>query len=135
MRWRLLLALLGVMGVMLVAQDVPLAPYLRHAEHDRQLADLERDAFILAGQAAVVLRPEEGAAASPDALAIDALADTAAGYATREGRDVTIVDEAGVVVVAATGADDDLDDAVALGSAAVVRPTWRPPSTAKPPPE
>ena len=46
MRWRLLAAFLGVMVVMLVAQDVPLVSHLRRVEVDRQLAELERDAFL-----------------------------------------------------------------------------------------
>ena len=60
MRWRLLAAFLGVMVVMLVAQDLPLVSHLRRVEVDRQLAELERDAFILAGQAASALSPPDG---------------------------------------------------------------------------
>ncbi len=56
MRWRLLAALLGVVAIMLVAQDVPLVSHLRRVERDRELTDLERDAFIIAGQAATALR-------------------------------------------------------------------------------
>ena len=52
MRWRLVLAFLGVVTVMLLAQDIPLVGHLRDVERDRQLTDLERDAFIVAGQAA-----------------------------------------------------------------------------------
>ena len=57
MRWRLLAAFLGVMVVMLAAQDLPLVSHLRRVEVDRQLAELERDAFLLAGQAAAALSP------------------------------------------------------------------------------
>ena len=57
MRWRLLAAFLGVMVVMLAAQDLPLVSHLRRVEVDRQLAELERDAFLLAGQAASALSP------------------------------------------------------------------------------
>ncbi len=59
-RWRLLAAFLGVMVVMLVAQDVPLVSHLRRVEVDRQLAELERDAFLLAGQAASALSSPDG---------------------------------------------------------------------------
>ena len=49
MKWRLLLAFCGLLTVVLIAQDVPLASYLRRVESERLRADLQRDAFILAG--------------------------------------------------------------------------------------
>ena len=55
MRWRLLAIFLGVIGLMLLAQDVPLAGHLRTVERDRLLARFERDAFILAASAEAAL--------------------------------------------------------------------------------
>jgi hypothetical protein len=49
MKWRLLLAMSGLLTMVLVAQDVPLANYLRRVESERLITQLERDAFILAG--------------------------------------------------------------------------------------
>ena len=74
MRWRLLAAFLGVVAVMLVAQDVPLVAHLRRVERDRLLTGLERDAFIVAGQAASALalaRRRDGARRIRDGTAAD----------------------------------------------------------------
>ena len=101
MRWRLLAAFCGVMVVMLAAQDLPLVSHLRRVEVDRQLAELERDAFLLAGQAASALSPPAGVD-SQDADAEVALADTVVSYAERQGPGV-VVTNAGGSVVATTG--------------------------------
>ena len=52
MRTRLVAVFLGVIVLVLLAQDVPLAFHLRRVETDRLLAGLERDAFIIGGNAA-----------------------------------------------------------------------------------
>ena len=101
MRWRLLAAFLGVMVVMLVAQDLPLVSHLRRVEVDRQLAELERDAFILAGQATTALTPADPGGESSTADAGVALADSVADYADRNDRGVVVTDEAGTVVAVA----------------------------------
>ncbi len=44
MKWRLFLVIAGVLTLVLLGQDLPLARYLRSAEHDRVVASLERDA-------------------------------------------------------------------------------------------
>ena len=98
MRWRLLAAFLGVMVVMLVAQDFPLVSHLRRVEVDRQLAELERDAFILAGQAASALTPATPAGESAIADAGVALADSVADYAERNDRGVVVTNAAGTVL-------------------------------------
>jgi signal transduction histidine kinase len=88
------------MAVMLVAQDVPLASHLRRVERDRQLTDLERDAFILAGQAASALRPADGGSATDVASEwrLEVLADTVAAHASTHDRGVVVADAAGKVV-------------------------------------
>ena len=127
MRWRLLFAMLGVVAIMLVAQDVPLAGHLRDVERDRSSTDLERDAFIIAGQAGTALRPvpTAGGDAESQRWQLDTLADTAAANAGADGG-VVVVGADGVVVasagadVPAEGADlgGDADIVAALGSAA-----------------
>jgi signal transduction histidine kinase len=129
-RWRLLAAFLGVMVVVLAAQDLPLASHLRRVEVDRQLAELERDAFLLAGQAASALTPS-GAGASSRA-AVDesdagiALTDSMAYYADRNGRQVVVTDSDGGVVAtaggAAAGVGDDVGDSPEIATALTGEP-------------
>ncbi|HET9546365.1 MAG TPA: HAMP domain-containing sensor histidine kinase [Desertimonas sp.] len=114
MRWRLLAAFCGVMVVMLAAQDLPLVSHLRRVEVDRQLAELERDAFILAGQAASALSPPAADTQDPDADL--ALADTVADYSERQGPGV-VVTNAGGSVVATTGVPG-----IAVGDDLATRP-------------
>ena len=127
MRRRLLIAMLGVVAIMLVAQDVPLAGHLRDVERDRELSDLERDAFILAGQAAAVLRPRPSATpddAESSAWALDILTSTISSHARTYERGVEVVRPDGTVITSAgsTGREvsgdvgDDPDIAAALGS-------------------
>ncbi|WP_116997061.1 sensor histidine kinase [Desertimonas flava] len=125
MRWRLLAALLGVVAIMLVAQDVPLVSHLRRVERDRELTDLERDAFIIAGQAATALRLADDPAAADDAVSLqfDALVGSIENHTSVFDRDVVVVDSDGTVVASAggdeipAGADlsADADIAAALG--------------------
>ena len=49
MRWRLIAAFVGVTIVILAAQNIPLARYLKTVETERMVAGIQRDAFILGG--------------------------------------------------------------------------------------
>ncbi len=102
MKWRLFLVIAGVLTLVLVGQDLPLARYLRSAEHDRVVASLERDAFILAGSAEAVLTADPGAEHSQLTASVEL-------YGKRTGARVIVVDEQGKLVVAsdntAVGAD------------------------------
>ncbi|HEY7625842.1 MAG TPA: hypothetical protein VH761_02200, partial [Ilumatobacteraceae bacterium] len=49
MRWRLIVAFVGVTIVILLAHDIPLARYLKTVETERVTASIQRDAFILGG--------------------------------------------------------------------------------------
>jgi signal transduction histidine kinase len=89
------------MVVMLAAQDLPLVSHLRRVEVDRQLAELERDAFLLAGQAASALSPQDGGGANAESDAAVALADTVTDYSSRNEAGVVVTDAAGGVVAAA----------------------------------
>lgn len=89
MKWRLLAAFIGVTLVVLVAQNVPLATYVRSVERDRLLAGLERDAFVIAGSAEGVLS---------DGGDTDALQSTVDLYRARDGAQVVVTDATGTAV-------------------------------------
>lgn len=94
MKWRLLAAFTGLIALVLLAQDVPLASYLRDIERDRLLASLERDAFILAGASEDVLSGEDTTSSITD------LQSTVDLYAARDLARVVIVDADALVVAA-----------------------------------
>ena len=104
MKWRLLMAFTGLLAMVLLAQDVPLASYLRRVEKERQFASLERDAFILAGQSETLLANENTSSASID------LQQTITGYSKLGGARVVITDALGRVVVATDATDKPGDD-------------------------
>ncbi len=67
MRVRLLLVFAGVVALVLLVHDIPLARHLERVERDRLVTRLERDAFILAGRSEEAL--ENDTAAEDQALA------------------------------------------------------------------
>jgi signal transduction histidine kinase len=91
-RARLIFVLVGVVAIVLLAHDIPLASHLERVERDRLATKLERDAFILAGRVEEAL--EDGTAAGDPA--IDALI---ARYSATEDVRVVAVD-AGAIGVA-----------------------------------
>jgi signal transduction histidine kinase len=100
MKWRLLAAFAGLITLVLVAQDVPLANYLRTIEKERLLANLETQAFLLAGVSEDLL---SGEAANPDTEAanVQEIIDNYAqvGSADPSGARVVVVDEDGILVL------------------------------------
>lgn len=103
MRSRLVAAFVIVLGIVLIAQNVPLIGYLRGVEEDRQRTGLERDAFVIAGRVEESL---EGDVLAGDAI-LQRLVDD---YRSAEGHRVVIVDSLGSAVMisdetAVTGAD------------------------------
>ena len=60
-RWRLVAVLVGIVVLVLAAQNIPLARHLRSVERDRLITALERDAFTLAGRSATALEPRRRA--------------------------------------------------------------------------
>jgi signal transduction histidine kinase len=94
-RWRLLAAFVGVTIVVLAAQGIPLARYLRTVENERLVASVQRDAFILAGTSDTALS-STGPEAQQDR---DALQSTVDIYRTRTGARVVVTDVAGTAVV------------------------------------
>lgn len=91
MKWRLMLAFAGLIAMILIAQDVPLASYLRRVERERVLAELQSEAFLLGGAAHDLLTGQDGGGT------VD-LHRTLTLYATSEGAYVVVVDEDGVLV-------------------------------------
>lgn len=91
MRLRLLGAFIGVALVILAAQDIPLARFVRNVERDRLLASLERDAFVIGGVAEDVLSGEQNG--DPEQLQ-----ESVELYETTSGADVVVTDTDGVAV-------------------------------------
>lgn len=119
MRWRLLAAFLGVMALMLLAQDLPLAGHLREVERDRQLADLERDAFILSASASDALEEAPDGVNEDAAPAAVDLGPSLDMYAPGSGFTVLVTDAEGVVVAASASqtVGDDLAEQPDIASA------------------
>lgn len=109
MSLRLIAAMVAVVLLALIVQDVPLAGYLRDVERERIVTALERDAFVLAGRSEEDLHD-----AAPDADgSITALAQE---YRTSSGARVVIVDRTGNAVVTSD------DDTTAVGDSFLNRP-------------
>ncbi len=104
MKWRLLLAFCGLLTMVLVAQDVPLATYLRRVESERLRSDLQRDAFILAGASENFLASED------DGGTMINLQATVDQYQATSGGRVVILDGLGKVVVASDPRDEPGED-------------------------
>ena len=98
MKWRLMVAFAGLIAMVLLAQDVPLATYLRRVESERLLADLQSNAFLLAGAAEDVLSLETPGSA------VD-LHATLLAYAADEGGYVVVVNTDGVLVESSDESD------------------------------
>ena len=103
MRWRLIAAFVGVTIIILAAQDIPLARYLRNVETERELAKVQRDAFILAGTS-------EDALSGEGLANTDALQTTVDVYRARTNALVVVTDKTGIALavsgdVARRGAD------------------------------
>jgi signal transduction histidine kinase len=96
MRWRLAAALVAVVAIVLLVQDVPLAFHLERVERDRLETALERDAYVLAQQSEDVL---EGTTTAEDV----GLGDVVAGYAARTGATVVVTDIRGVAIATSGG--------------------------------
>jgi signal transduction histidine kinase len=88
MRWRLAAALVGIVALVLIVQDVPLGFHLARVERDRLQTGLERDAYVLSGRAEDAL---EGSTTVEQARLDDVVAD----YRARTGATVVITDAAG----------------------------------------
>jgi signal transduction histidine kinase len=109
MSLRMIAAMIAVVLLALLVQDVPLAGYLADVEKDRIVTALERDAFVLAGRS-----EEDLHETTPDADgAISALAQT---YRESSGARVVIVDREGIAIVTSD------EDGAAVGDSFASRP-------------
>ncbi len=104
MKWRLLAAFIGLVTMVLVAQDVPLLSYLRDVEKDRLLASLERDAFVLAGGAENLLANEGNVPTQADVQA------AIQQYSAQSGARVVVTDRFGSAVAFSGTLDQAGDD-------------------------
>jgi signal transduction histidine kinase len=76
-RRRLIVSMVGLVGVVLVAHDVPLAAHLRAIERDRLTTSIERDAFTIGGQISPALSSnDEGRSAAIGGIVDAFFADT-----------------------------------------------------------
>jgi signal transduction histidine kinase len=85
--------MVGIVALVLVVQDVPLAFHLERVERDRLETGLERDAYVLAGKA-------EDALEGTTTVAQAGLDDVVAEYRSRTGATVVITDASGQAVAA-----------------------------------
>jgi signal transduction histidine kinase len=97
--------MVGIVALVLVVQDVPLAFHLERVERDRLETGLERDAYVLAGNAEDAL---EGTTTVEDAGLDDVVAD----YRARTGATVVITDASGQAI-AASGPGAEAGDSYA----------------------
>lgn len=104
MKWRLLAAFAGLISLVLVAQDIPLATYLRRIEFERLISSLERDAFLLAGTSENLLSGEINPVDQASANA--ALKATIDLYSARDGARVVVTDNGGLLVVSSDPTDE-----------------------------
>ncbi len=84
--------LVGLVVLVLAAQNIPLARHLRSVERDRLITELERDAFTLAGRSATAL---DGGVAGTDG----AVAQMIRQYRGTSDARVVITDETGTAMV------------------------------------
>ena len=91
MKKRLLVAMVGLVGVVLIAHDVPLALHLSQIERDRLTTAIERDAFTIGGKITPTLTLEDPERRS----AIDAVLDE---YLQTKSGTIVVVDSNGYLL-------------------------------------
>lgn len=109
MKWRILAVFIGLVTLVLLVEDIPIANYLKTVERDRILKTLQRDAFILAGKS------EEEVESGVDAK-ISFLETLATDYRNNGGARVVITDINGIALAISD------DDQSADGSNYLTRP-------------
>ena len=91
MKKRLLVAMVGLVGVVLIAHDVPLALHLSQIERDRLTTAIERDAFTIGGKITPTLTLEDPERRS----AINAVLDE---YLRTKSGTIVVVDSNGYLL-------------------------------------
>ena len=98
MKLRFLFVVVGVVILVLVAHDVPLASHLSRVERDQIITTLERDAYSLSGQASQILLTKD------DAIAITAT-NLLKEFAEVSDSTAIIVDENGYLLASTSATD------------------------------
>ena len=83
--------MVGLVGVVLIAHDVPLASHLREIERDRLTTSIERDAFTIGGQISPVLTKTEPVRTEGVVSVIDA-------FNADQSSTVVVVDQNGYLI-------------------------------------
>ena len=83
--------MVGLVGVVLIAHDVPLASHLREIERDRLTTSIERDAFTIGGQISPVLTKAEPVRTEGVVSVIDA-------FNADQSSTVVVVDQNGYLI-------------------------------------
>jgi signal transduction histidine kinase len=109
MKWRFMAAIMAVILLVVLVQDIPLARYLQTTEYARLITSLEKDAFVLAGRS-------QEALGKPAPTAISNLASVAQTYRKAGGARVVVVDSTGMAIVTSD------DDQASVGSDYSTRP-------------
>lgn len=109
MKWRILGVFIGLVTLVLLVEDIPIANYLKTVERDRILKTLQRDAFILAAKSEEEV--ERGVEAK-----ITFLETLATAYRDNGGARVVITDVNGIALASSD------DDQSAQGSNYLSRP-------------
>ena len=115
----MLIAMVGLVGVVLVAHDIPLSSYLRRLERDRLTTSVERDAFTIAGRVSPVI-----AQATPDeASSVD---DVLRSSARDAASTIVVIDEGGFLLSSTSSGDvpgEDYADRPEVATALLGEPT------------
>ncbi len=93
MRWRLVAILVGFTTLVLAVQNIPLSKFLEQREFETHIAQLQSDAYTIAGWSIVVLETP-----SPEAKLY--LSAHVAEYAKTSSARVVVVDQTGTVIEA-----------------------------------
>lgn len=104
MKWRLLAAFSGLVAVVLLAQDIPLADFIRETERASLVSALQRDAFILAGASEDLLSGED------QHVTLELVQATVDQYASSNGSKVVVTDVDGRIVASSDPGDTAGDD-------------------------
>ncbi|MEI7882528.1 MAG: ATP-binding protein [Actinomycetota bacterium] len=108
MKKRLLVAMVGLVGVVLIAHDVPLAMHLSQIERDRLTTAIERDAFTIGGKISPALPLEDPERRS----AINAVLND---YSQTKSGTIVVIDRNGYLL-------SSTDTSIALGTDYARRP-------------
>ena len=103
MRFRFLAVVVGVVLLVLVAHDVPLASHISRVERDRLITTLERDAYVLSGQFNAITENNQ------EVLRVEAIA-LLDKFSTTNDATAVIIDKNGYLLASTSGNDVSGED-------------------------